>query len=416
MRRPSTAPVPVLVDIVHVASGATWLSGLVSLAVLSDFGGRFDPPSVRAILPRYSALAIVSVGLVSATGIYADWTQTRDIVSTATPYAINLDVKVLLVLGGPGHRCAQLRRRRDATGAGSAGCPGGCSSSSASPSASSSSRPTSRAARRPGRTARSRSRRRPRRAPRRRSTSRSSRAGPGPNRFIAAAGGTPAPAGTTVTLLLQRLDSGNAPGPDRAARRDRPVRRGHLRRRRWPARGRRSLGRDGHGRRTPSGAEVGRRHFTFSVDAGRGQRRSRPAADRPRSSRSVSSSRSAACSGWPSASPAARSRARRHAWSRRVLVAGSGVGHRGRCAHHRRRADPMTINLTLGLVVGIELLAVAALLFLFGRLDRAALAEPRLARELRPDRARDRRPRAGVGDPVRHDARTRGRPTRYRSR
>ena len=50
---------------------------------------------------------------------------------------------------------------------------------------------------------------------------------PGPNRFIAAAGGKPAPTGTTVTLLLQRLDSGDPPA--RIALRPRPTRAGRSR-------------------------------------------------------------------------------------------------------------------------------------------------------------------------------------------
>jgi putative copper export protein len=260
------SPVPIIVDLVHVAAGATWLSGLVSLAVLSDFGGRFDPPSVRAILPRYSALAIVSVGLVSATGVYADWTQTREIVSTATPYAINLDVKILLVLGALGIGALNfvdggsdrrwlggLARRvllELGLAVGVVVVTANLTSGSPSwenrpiaiaPAASTGAQAAIDFAVQPGR--------------------------PGPNRFIAAAGGKPTPPGTTVTLLLQRLDSGSAPARI-ALRPTTDPSAGIV----YAADGG-LLVAGGSWDATVSvtddaGTEVGRRRFTFSVDAG----------------------------------------------------------------------------------------------------------------------------------------------------
>jgi copper transport protein len=258
-------PVPILVDVVHVMSGATWLSGLLGLAVLSDFGGRFDPPSTRAILPRYSALAIVSIGLVSATGIYADWTQTRELISAATPYAINLDVKVLLVLGalgigalnfmdgGTDRRWLGGLSRRVLLELGLAvgvvvvtanltsGSPSWENRPIAiSPAPSTSAEAPIDFAVQPGR--------------------------PGPNRFIAAAGGQPAPTGTTVTLILQRLDSGASPA--RIALRASSDPQGGVI---YAADGG-LLVTDSRWDATvtvtdASGTEVGRRHFTFSVDA-----------------------------------------------------------------------------------------------------------------------------------------------------
>ena len=258
-------PVPILVDVVHVAAGATWLSGLVGLAVLSDFGGRFDPPSFREIVPRYSALAIVSVGLVSATGIYADWTQTRDLVSAATPYSLNLDVKVLLVIaalgigalnyldGGHDRRWLGGLSRRVllelvilvgvvvVTANLTSGSPSSENRPVAiSPAASSTAESAIDFAVQPGR--------------------------PGPNRFIAAAGGRPTPPGTTVALLLQRLDSGT--GPARIALHASTDPSGGtvyvadggllLADSRWDATVTVT---------DATGTEVGRRHFAFSVDA-----------------------------------------------------------------------------------------------------------------------------------------------------
>jgi hypothetical protein len=251
--------------VVHVASGATWLSGLVSLAILSDFGGRFDPPSIRAILPRFSALAIVSIGLVSATGIYADWTQTREIVSTATPYSFNLDIKVLLVLAalgigalnyldaGADRRWLGGLSKRVLLEVGlavgvvvvTANLTSGSPSWENRPIAIASAPSTTVEAAidfavQPGR--------------------------PGPNRFIATAGGKPAPTGTTVTLLLQRLDSGNPPA--RIALRPATDASGGVI---YAADGG-LLVADSRWDATvtvtdASGTEVGRRHFTFSVDA-----------------------------------------------------------------------------------------------------------------------------------------------------
>ena len=259
------SPVPVLVDLVHVAAGATWLGGLVSLAVLSDFGGRFDPPSVRAVLPRFSSLAIVSIGLVGATGVYADWTQTRELVSAATPYSVNLDVKILLVIaalavgalnfvdGGTDRRWLGGLSKRILLELGlvvgvvvvtanlTSGSPSRETLSVAiAPAPSTAAEAAIDFAVQPGR--------------------------PGPNRFIAAADGTPAPTGTSVTLLLQRLDSGDPPA--RIALRPTTDASGDVT---YTADGG-LLVADSRWDATVTvtdaqGTEVGRRHFTFSVDA-----------------------------------------------------------------------------------------------------------------------------------------------------
>ncbi len=93
-----TSPVPAILDVVHVGSGSIWLAGLVTLAALTDFGGsgRLEHGRLRAIVPRFSGLALVSVALIALTGTYADWVQTRDLLAFGTPYELNLLVKVLL--------------------------------------------------------------------------------------------------------------------------------------------------------------------------------------------------------------------------------------------------------------------------------------------------------------------------------
>jgi copper transport protein len=75
-----------------------WLSGLLAVAWLAIAGG---PPerSLASLVPRFSALALVSVGLIGLTGIYADWVHTRTLVSVETPYSTTLLVKSGLALG-----------------------------------------------------------------------------------------------------------------------------------------------------------------------------------------------------------------------------------------------------------------------------------------------------------------------------
>ena len=64
-----------------MAAASIWLGGLVMLGALTDFGGgsRLEPGALRRVIPRFSALALVSVALIALTGIYADWVQTRDL-------------------------------------------------------------------------------------------------------------------------------------------------------------------------------------------------------------------------------------------------------------------------------------------------------------------------------------------------
>ena len=92
------SPIPVAMDIVHLASASVWLGGLVMLGALTDFGGqsRLEPGTLGRIVPRFSALALVSVTLIALTGIYADWVQTRDLLAFDTPYGLNLLVKILV--------------------------------------------------------------------------------------------------------------------------------------------------------------------------------------------------------------------------------------------------------------------------------------------------------------------------------
>jgi hypothetical protein len=54
---------------------------------------------MRTAVPRFSALALASIGLVVATGAYAAWVQTGDIIPAGTEYGRTLIIKAALVLG-----------------------------------------------------------------------------------------------------------------------------------------------------------------------------------------------------------------------------------------------------------------------------------------------------------------------------
>ena len=81
-----------------MAAASVWLGGLVLLGAFTDFGGksRLEPGSLTQLVPRFSALALVSVALIALTGVYADWVQTRDLLGFGTLYELNLLVKILV--------------------------------------------------------------------------------------------------------------------------------------------------------------------------------------------------------------------------------------------------------------------------------------------------------------------------------
>ncbi|MFI5262383.1 MAG: copper resistance CopC/CopD family protein [Candidatus Limnocylindrales bacterium] len=90
-------PIPLVLDIVHLGAAAIWISGLAALAMLTGFGGGPVRAELREIVPRFSALALASGGLLAATGIYAAWDMTHDFTNLGTSYTVNLALKVALV-------------------------------------------------------------------------------------------------------------------------------------------------------------------------------------------------------------------------------------------------------------------------------------------------------------------------------
>ena len=91
-------PIPLAVDIVHLGAAGVWISGLAALALLTGFGSGPVRAELRDIVPRFSALALASGGLLAATGVYAAWLNTHDFTSIGTPYSLNLAVKVAVVI------------------------------------------------------------------------------------------------------------------------------------------------------------------------------------------------------------------------------------------------------------------------------------------------------------------------------
>lgn len=89
---------PVIADAAHLGAAGTWTSGLAGLmALVVGWLGRVPPDALRAAVPRFSALALVSIGLVVLTGVYASWLQVGDTRQLATPYGWALIAKVVVV-------------------------------------------------------------------------------------------------------------------------------------------------------------------------------------------------------------------------------------------------------------------------------------------------------------------------------
>jgi copper transport protein len=91
-----------LAGVVHVAAAGTWIAGIAMLLVSIGrptllFGD--DRPATSSLVPRFSALALVSIGLVTVTGAHAAWVQTGGLPDPATDYGRALVVKSLLAAG-----------------------------------------------------------------------------------------------------------------------------------------------------------------------------------------------------------------------------------------------------------------------------------------------------------------------------
>ncbi|MDA1188743.1 MAG: CopD family protein, partial [Chloroflexi bacterium] len=89
-------------DYLHLAATALWVGGLVHLALISVslFKGTSESQRTAVlsrIVPRFSVLAVLSVGIVVVTGLYAAWAQVSSLGATTTPYGWTLVAKTVLV-------------------------------------------------------------------------------------------------------------------------------------------------------------------------------------------------------------------------------------------------------------------------------------------------------------------------------
>lgn len=96
-------PVPMLGQAVHVAGAAVWIGGIVALLALvvrpALLSTAARPPAMRSLMPRFSALALVSIGLVVLTGIYSAYVQTGTLLDPGTEYGGTLLLKSLFAAG-----------------------------------------------------------------------------------------------------------------------------------------------------------------------------------------------------------------------------------------------------------------------------------------------------------------------------
>lgn len=87
----------------HVAAAAVWIGGVVALAAIllrpALIVGDGRRPPMREIVPRFSALALVSIAIVGMTGAYAAWRQVGAIPDPATDYGGTLLVKTAFAAG-----------------------------------------------------------------------------------------------------------------------------------------------------------------------------------------------------------------------------------------------------------------------------------------------------------------------------
>jgi copper transport protein len=89
-------PLAVVSDTAHMGAVAVWLGGLVVL--FAAFLPRADGEQLRVTLPRYSQLALASVGVIVVTGVFQSWRQVGSLSALRdTDFGRLLVVKLLLV-------------------------------------------------------------------------------------------------------------------------------------------------------------------------------------------------------------------------------------------------------------------------------------------------------------------------------
>ena len=114
-------------DYLHLVASAVWVGGLFHLALAARPVFALDPERrgvlLSDLIPRFSTLALLSVGTLVITGLYSAWAQVTTLPALVTPYGLTLLAKLglfvpLLALGAINLlRLSPQLRREDRAGA-----------------------------------------------------------------------------------------------------------------------------------------------------------------------------------------------------------------------------------------------------------------------------------------------------------
>ncbi|MDQ3940106.1 MAG: CopD family protein, partial [Actinomycetota bacterium] len=115
--------VSIVNDVVHLAAGATWLTGIVVLAIMlpSAWAGRNDRDRLQLLTPvvvRFSKVAAVSIAVVAVTGVvnsFLDIAEFNDLIDTGYGFTLTLKLIVfvgVLALGGVNHFYVRRKLQR----------------------------------------------------------------------------------------------------------------------------------------------------------------------------------------------------------------------------------------------------------------------------------------------------------------
>lgn len=90
-------------DYLHLLAAGLWVGGLFHLAlalplIMRTQAGKERHMALAALVPRFSAIALLSVGSLVITGLYSAYVQVTMLRALATPYGLTLLAKVSLLL------------------------------------------------------------------------------------------------------------------------------------------------------------------------------------------------------------------------------------------------------------------------------------------------------------------------------
>jgi len=92
------SPAPILMAFVHILAAGIWLGGVAVLAWLAIGDSGQHRELLGRAVPRFSAVALASVGLFSLSGLYLWWLMVRDVVDLDSSYGVLIGLKVVLGL------------------------------------------------------------------------------------------------------------------------------------------------------------------------------------------------------------------------------------------------------------------------------------------------------------------------------